>query len=74
MKESFINISEHIFADFKNKTELKQNIKDVPLSTKTVKERDIRMAGNITDQQIKDITSAPPYLIACDESCDVIDI
>ncbi|KAJ0033660.1 hypothetical protein NQD34_000767 [Periophthalmus magnuspinnatus] len=74
MKESFINISEHLFADFKNKTEIIQKIKDMPLSAKTVKERAIKMAGNITDQQIKDINSAPAYSIACDESCDVIDI
>lgn len=39
MKESFINISEHLFADFKN-------FKSV--SAKTVKERAIKMAGNIT--------------------------
>lgn len=46
----------------------------MPLSAKTVKERAIKMAGNITNQQIKDINSAPAYSIACDESCDVIDI
>lgn len=74
MKESFINISEHLFADFKNKTETIQKIKDMPLSAKTVKERAIKMAGNITDQQIKDINSEPAYSIACDESCDVVDI
>ena len=71
---SFIKISEHLFSDFKNKTEIIQKIKDMPLSAKTVKERAIKMAGNITNQQIKDINSAPAYSIACDESCDVIDI
>lgn len=74
MKELFINISEHLFADFKNKTEIIQKIKDMPLSAKTVRERAIKMAGNITDQQIKEINLAPAYSIACDESCDVIDI
>lgn len=74
MKDSFIKISEHLFSDFKNKTEIIQKIKDTPLSTKTVKERDIKMAGNITNWQIKDINSVPAYSIACDESCDVIDI
>uniref|UniRef100_A0A8C1I0R4 HAT C-terminal dimerisation domain-containing protein n=1 Tax=Cyprinus carpio carpio TaxID=630221 RepID=A0A8C1I0R4_CYPCA len=64
----------HLFSDFKNKTEIIQKIKDMPLSAKTVKERAIKMAGNITNQQIKDINSAPAYSIACDESCDVIDI
>lgn len=70
MKESSMNISEHLFADFKNKTEIIQKIKDMPLSAKTVKERAIKMAGNITDQQIRDINSAPANSIACDESCE----
>ena len=74
MKDSFIKISEHLFSDFKNKTEIIQKIKDMPLSAKTVKERAIKMAGDITNQQIKDINSAPAFSIACDESCDVIDI
>ena len=32
MKESFIKISEHLFADFKNKSEIVQKIRDMPLS------------------------------------------
>lgn len=74
MKDSFIKMSEHLFSDFRNKTEIIQKIKDMPLSAKTVKERAIKMANNITDQQIKDINSAPAFSIACDESCDVTDI
>ena len=46
----------------------------MPLSAKTVKDMAIKMAGNITNQQINDINSAPAYSIACDESCDVVDI
>ena len=61
MKDSFIKISEHLFSDFKNKTEIIQKIKDMPLSAKTVKERAIKIAGDITNQQIKDINSAPAY-------------
>ena len=45
MKESFINISEYLFADLKNKTEIIQKIKDMPLSAKTVKERTIQIAA-----------------------------
>ena len=74
MNDSFIKMSEHLFSDFKNKTEIIQKIKDMPLSAKTVKERAIKMANNITDQQIKDINSAPAFSIACDEWCDVTDI
>lgn len=71
IKESFIKISEHLFSDFKNKSEIIQKIKDMPLSAKTVKDRTIKMAANITSQQITDINSAPEYSIACDESKDI---
>lgn len=43
----------------------------MPLSANTVKDRAIKMAKNITSQQIDDINSAPAYSIACDESSDV---
>ena len=74
LKETFIKISEHLFSDFKNKTEIVQKIKDMPLSAKTVKDRTIKMSENITSQQINDINSAPAFSIACDESSDVNDI
>ncbi|XP_044275526.1 general transcription factor II-I repeat domain-containing protein 2A-like [Varanus komodoensis] len=74
IKESFIKISEHLFSDFKNKSEIVQKIRDMPLSAKTVKDRTIKMAENITRQQIKDINSAVAYSIACEESKDKGDI
>lgn len=64
MKDRFIKISEHLFSDFKNKTEIIQKIKDMPLSAKTVNERAIEMAGNLTNQQIKDMNLAPAYSIS----------
>lgn len=70
MKESFIKISEHLFADFKNK----QKIRDMPLSAKTIKDRAIKMATNITSKQIDDINSVQAYSTACDESSDVSNI
>lgn len=74
IKDTFIAISEHLFADFKNKSEIVQKIKDMPLSAKTVKDRTIKMAEDISTQQIKDINSAVAYSIACDESKDISDI
>ncbi|XP_059819303.1 general transcription factor II-I repeat domain-containing protein 2-like [Hypanus sabinus] len=74
IKESFIKISEHLFTDFKNKSEIVQKIRDMPLSAKTVKDRTIKMAEDITSQQIEDINSAVAYSIACDESKDKGDI
>ncbi|KAL0978655.1 hypothetical protein UPYG_G00173530 [Umbra pygmaea] len=46
----------------------------MPLSAKTVKDRTIKMAEDITRQQIKDINSAVAYSVACDESKDKGDI
>ncbi len=74
MKELFIQISEHLFSDFKNKSEIVQKIKETPLSARTVKERAITMTTIITSKQIEDINAAPAYSIACDESSDVNDI
>lgn len=73
MKESFIKMSEHLFSDFKNKREIVQKIREMPLSAKTVKDRTIKMATNITSKQIDDINSAQAFSIACDESSDVND-
>ena len=64
IKISFIKISEHLFMDFKNKSE----IRDMPLSAKTVQDGTSKMAQDITKQQINDINSAVAYSIACDES------
>ena len=69
-KESFLKISEHLFAEFKNKCEIVQKIREMPLSVKTVKDKTIKMAENITKQQIKDINSAATYSITCDVSKD----
>ena len=46
----------------------------MPLSAKTVKDRIIKIAENITKQQIKDISLAATYSIACDVSKDKNDI
>ena len=74
VKESFLKISEQLFVDFKNKCEIVQKIREMPLSAKTVRDRTIKMAENITKQQIKDINSAATYSIACDVSKDKNDI
>ncbi|XP_039186129.1 general transcription factor II-I repeat domain-containing protein 2-like [Crotalus tigris] len=72
IKESFIKISEYLFSDFENKSEIVQKIRDMPLSAKTVKDRTVEMAENITRQQIKDINSAVAYSIACNASKEQI--
>lgn len=57
IKESFIKILQDLFSDFKYKHDIIQKIRDMPLSVRTVKERVIKMATNITTQQIEDINS-----------------
>ncbi|XP_072251163.1 general transcription factor II-I repeat domain-containing protein 2A-like [Leuresthes tenuis] len=74
MKESFMKISEHLFSDFKNKREIIQKIREMPLSAKTVRDRAIKMAENISSKQIVDINSAEAFSIACDESSDINDV
>ncbi|KAM9717454.1 general transcription factor II-I repeat domain-containing protein 2A-like isoform 1-T1 [Menidia menidia] len=74
LKETFVKISEHLFSDFRNKDEILQKIKDMPLSAKTVQDRTVKMAENVTRQQIEDINSALAYAIACDASKDKNDI
>lgn len=66
-------VSEHLFSDFKNKSEIVQKIRDVPLTVKTVKDRTITMAANITNHLISDINSTPACSIICDKSKDVSD-
>lgn len=51
-----------------------RKFKDMPLSAKTVKDRTLKMAENISKQQIQDISLAVAYSITCDESKDKGDI
>ncbi|XP_028299320.1 general transcription factor II-I repeat domain-containing protein 2A [Gouania willdenowi] len=74
MKESFMKTSEHLFSDFKNKREIIQKIREMPLSAKTVRNRTIKMAENISSKQIVAINSAHAFSLACDESSDVNDV
>ena len=61
MKELFIKISEHPLSDYKNKGEIVKKIGEMLLSTKTVKERTIKMGTNIISKQIDDINSAQAF-------------
>ncbi|KAL4084941.1 hypothetical protein QTP88_027807 [Uroleucon formosanum] len=74
IKKCFIGMSEHLFSEFKNKTEIINKIKDIPLSATTVRDRAVRMAKNVTEQQFSDLRSLPVFSLACDELCDVKNI
>ncbi|GFS47164.1 uncharacterized protein TNCV_2053361 [Trichonephila clavipes] len=59
-----------LFDDFDNKDKIIQRIKDVPLSRNTMKDRILKLAENVTDQQKNDINSAPFISLCLDESID----
>ncbi|KAG8235195.1 hypothetical protein J437_LFUL014159 [Ladona fulva] len=73
IKSCFISASEELFRDFKNKANILQKIKELPLSAKTIKDRTIKMSSNITVQQIEDLKMVSAVSIAVDESCDIND-
>ncbi|GFU86123.1 integrase catalytic domain-containing protein [Trichonephila clavipes] len=55
------------FDHFDNKDKIIQRIKDVPLSRNTMKDRILKLAENVTDQQKNDINSAPFISLCLDE-------
>ncbi|GFS74889.1 general transcription factor II-I repeat domain-containing protein 2A [Trichonephila clavipes] len=59
------------FDDFDNKDKIIQRIKDDPLSINTIKDRILKLAENVTDQQENDINSAPFISLCLDESIDI---
>ncbi|GFW46695.1 general transcription factor II-I repeat domain-containing protein 2A [Trichonephila clavipes] len=67
---SLVGMCASLFDDFDNKDKIIQRIKDVPLSRNTMKDRILKLAENVTDQQKNDINSAPLISLCLDESTD----
>ncbi|GFT51329.1 SCAN domain-containing protein 3 [Trichonephila clavipes] len=55
IKDCFIRASEELFRDFKSKPETLKNIKDFPLSAKTVQDRIAKMSPNVTYLQVENV-------------------
>jgi len=71
LKTAFIQCSEHLFDDFKNKTEILARIKEIPLSARTVQRRINNMAADIDIQIRNDILSSEVISFSLDESIDI---
>ncbi|GFW83505.1 general transcription factor II-I repeat domain-containing protein 2A [Trichonephila clavipes] len=71
LKEAWLACAPLLFDDFDNKDKIIQRIKDVPLSRNTMKDRILKLAEKVTDQQKNDINSAPFISLCLDESIDI---
>ncbi|GFU67949.1 SCAN domain-containing protein 3 [Trichonephila clavipes] len=71
LEEAWLACAPSLFDDFDNKDKIIQRSKDVPLSRNTMKDRILKLAENVTDQQKNDINSTPYISLCLDESIDI---
>ncbi|XP_060762621.1 general transcription factor II-I repeat domain-containing protein 2A-like [Neoarius graeffei] len=73
VKEAFIEASDALFKDFKNKTEIMSAVKAVQLTGNTVTRRCEMMGDNLVQQLAKDIDCCECFSLQMDESTDITD-
>ncbi|CAH2094824.1 unnamed protein product [Euphydryas editha] len=73
IKEIFENVSETLFANFKNKDEIKKAIHGLQLSRNTVMRRIEKMSENINEKLQRDIVRCVAFSLQLDESTDITD-
>ncbi|KAG8226053.1 hypothetical protein J437_LFUL005414 [Ladona fulva] len=73
LKEIFLEMSDSLFNDFKNKSEIVAAIQDLQLSRNTVMRRIEVMSGNVKEQLYSYINRCSWFSLPCDESTDISD-
>ncbi|XP_065662959.1 zinc finger BED domain-containing protein 5-like [Hydra vulgaris] len=74
LKDCMCTVSGILYNDFKNKDLILSKIKDIPLSARTVKERILNNAEEVSNMKIEDVKTAEFLSLAIDKSVDVTDI
>jgi len=73
VKECLQACAESLFAEFKNKSEIKKQITDLSLSHQTVARRVEMLARDVTCHLRRDSQNASGFSLAVDESADISD-
>src|SRR6218665_1897661 len=73
IKLCFQESADSLFAEFKNKDEIKKQISNLQLSHQTVARRVEIISRDIFAQLLSDLNNASGFSLALDESCDVTD-
>jgi len=73
VKECLQACAESLFAEFKNKSEIKKQITDLSLSHQTVARRVEMLARDVACHLWRDLQNASGFSLALDESADISD-
>lgn len=73
VKQCFQESAESLFAEFKNKDEIKKQISNLQLSHQTVARRIELLSRDVIDHLLFDLRNATGFSLALDGSCDVTD-
>jgi len=73
LQECFLDISDSLFQDFRNKREIKSAIKELQLSRDTVMRRIEKMSEDVAHQLCNDFNTCACFSLQLDESTDIRD-
>ncbi len=74
VKDCFLASAEILFAEFDNKDAIIKQIKGLQLSDSTIMRRIENIGKDVSDQLCADVSAAPCFSIAVDESTDLTDV